>query len=72
MSADVAERLRGEGFDDVFVGYPTADRHALARLAALAAERPDDHPALMVDDELHGRVTPTRFDELHSEWSRKP
>jgi formate dehydrogenase subunit gamma len=29
-------------------------------------------PAMMVDDELHGRVTPTRFDELHSEWSDKP
>jgi D-serine deaminase-like pyridoxal phosphate-dependent protein len=42
--------LAVEGFRDVFVGYPTADRKALARLASLAAERPDDHPALMVDD----------------------
>lgn len=42
--------LAAEGFDDVFVGYPTADHSALARLAALAAERPNDHPALMVDD----------------------
>lgn len=42
--------LAAEGFGDVFVGYPTADRGALARLARLAAERPDDHPALIVDD----------------------
>ena len=45
--------LAAEGFSDVFVGYPTADRAALARLAELAAERPADHPALMVDDVAH-------------------
>jgi NADH:ubiquinone oxidoreductase subunit E len=27
-------------------------------------------PAIMVNGELHGRVTPERFDELASEWGR--
>jgi formate dehydrogenase subunit gamma len=29
-------------------------------------------PALMMNDELHGRVSPARFDELLSSWSGKP
>lgn len=28
-------------------------------------------PAMMVDGELYGRVTPERFDELRGEWSGK-
>ncbi len=44
-----ALHLSSEGFDDIFVGYPTADLGALGDLARLARERPDDHPALMVD-----------------------
>lgn len=48
-----ALHLAREGFDDIFVGYPTADRTALSELAALAAERPDSHPALMVDEVAH-------------------
>ena len=42
--------LADEGFDDIFVGYPTVDAAAIDELAALAAARPDTHPALMVDD----------------------
>jgi D-serine deaminase-like pyridoxal phosphate-dependent protein len=45
-----ALHLADEGFDDIFVGYPTTDGEALEALAALAAQRPDSHPALMVDD----------------------
>ena len=41
------------GYEDIFVGYPTADRKALSELAALAAERPDTHPALIVDEPAH-------------------
>lgn len=48
-----AFHLHERGFRDIFVGYPTADRAALSRLAALAAERPDDHPALIVDEVAH-------------------
>jgi formate dehydrogenase subunit gamma len=28
-------------------------------------------PAMMIDGELYGRVTPDRFDEILSEWSRQ-
>jgi len=42
--------LADEGFDEIFVGYPSTDRAALEELAALAAQRPDAHPALIVDD----------------------
>jgi len=42
--------LADEGFDEIFVGYPTTDRAALEELVAHAAKRPDAHPALMVDD----------------------
>src|SRR5690606_40559472 len=42
--------LAEHGCENIFVGYPTTDRDALSRLAALAAERPDTHPALVVDE----------------------
>jgi len=42
--------LAEEGFEDIFVGYPTVDPKALDELAAHAAKRPDSHPAVMVDD----------------------
>jgi len=48
-----ALHLARRGHEDIFVGYPTADRRALAELALLAAERPDTHPALMVDEPAH-------------------
>ncbi len=48
-----ALHLARQGHEDVFVGYPTADRKALAELALLAAERPDTHPALIVDEPAH-------------------
>ena len=48
-----ALHLARQGYEDIFVGYPTADRKALAELAALAAERPDTHPALIVDEPAH-------------------
>ena len=48
-----ALHLARRGHEDIFVGYPTADRKALAALAALAAERPDSHPALIVDEPAH-------------------
>jgi D-serine deaminase-like pyridoxal phosphate-dependent protein len=38
--------LHGQGFDDLLLAYPTADRSALAELARLDTERP---PILMVD-----------------------
>ena len=41
--------LADEGYDDIFIGYPTTDRAALEDLAAHAAKRPDTHPALIVD-----------------------
>jgi formate dehydrogenase subunit gamma len=28
-------------------------------------------PAVMVDGELYGRVTPERFDEIVAEWGRR-
>jgi D-serine deaminase-like pyridoxal phosphate-dependent protein len=48
-----ALHLARQGHEDIFVGYPSADRKALAELALLAAERPDTHPALMVDEPAH-------------------
>jgi D-serine deaminase-like pyridoxal phosphate-dependent protein len=41
--------LGEHGFEDLLVAYPTADRHALARLAEVTAERPDGRITLMVD-----------------------
>jgi D-serine deaminase-like pyridoxal phosphate-dependent protein len=45
--------LAEQGFEDIVVAYPTVDRPAIARLVEIAAERPDDTPALMVDAEAH-------------------
>ncbi len=45
--------LAGEGFDDIVVGYPSADRQAIRELAALAAEEPSRAPVPMVDDAPH-------------------
>ncbi len=41
--------LTGRGFDDIVVGYPTADRLAIAELGRLTSERPGTAPVLMVD-----------------------
>ena len=48
MTFTLAESLwlHEEGFDDLLLAYPTADRAALARLASLESER---QPVLMVD-----------------------
>ena len=45
--------LAGQGFDDVVVAYPSADRSAIAELVSLAAERPGSAPVPMVDDAPH-------------------
>ncbi len=45
--------LDGLGQREIFVGYPTCDSEALRSLARLATERPDDHPALIVDSTEH-------------------
>ncbi len=41
--------LASEGFSDLLVAYPTADRGALRALAAVTAQDPDGAPAVMVD-----------------------
>jgi D-serine deaminase-like pyridoxal phosphate-dependent protein len=41
--------LANRGFHDVVVGYPTADRLAIAELGRLTSDRPDAAPVLMVD-----------------------
>ncbi len=38
-----------QGFEDILVAYPTADRGALRELARLTAERPETRVSLMVD-----------------------
>ena len=45
--------LAGHGFDDLVIGYPTADRSAIAELARLTDERPSTSPVLMVDSVEH-------------------
>jgi D-serine deaminase-like pyridoxal phosphate-dependent protein len=45
--------LAEQGFEDIVVAYPTADRSAIARLARLGLENPAGAPALMVDDRPH-------------------
>jgi D-serine deaminase-like pyridoxal phosphate-dependent protein len=45
--------LVGNGFDDLLVAYPTADRDAIAALARLTADRPGAAPVLMVDSAAH-------------------
>jgi D-serine deaminase-like pyridoxal phosphate-dependent protein len=45
--------LAREGFEDLVIGYPTADRTAIAELAQLTEERPGSAPVLMVDSPAH-------------------
>jgi D-serine deaminase-like pyridoxal phosphate-dependent protein len=45
--------LAEQGFDDVVVAYPSADRDAIARLVAMAASEPGRAPVPMVDDDPH-------------------
>ena len=45
--------LASEGFENLVVAYPTADREALAALAELAAADPDRAPVPMVDSPAH-------------------
>jgi D-serine deaminase-like pyridoxal phosphate-dependent protein len=45
--------LAREGFDDLVIGYPTADRTAIGELAQLTEERPGAAPVLMVDSPEH-------------------
>jgi D-serine deaminase-like pyridoxal phosphate-dependent protein len=48
--------LAEQGVDDLLVAYPSVDRDALARLAALCAERPTARIATMVDSLDHLRL----------------
>jgi D-serine deaminase-like pyridoxal phosphate-dependent protein len=48
-----ALHLAAAGLDDLLVAYPSVDRGAIARVARLAAERPERAPVLMVDDRPH-------------------
>jgi D-serine deaminase-like pyridoxal phosphate-dependent protein len=45
--------LAAEGFDDIVVAYPTADRTALAELVELASRDPERAPVPMVDSPPH-------------------
>ena len=45
--------LAAAGFGDLVIGYPTADRTAIAELARLTDERPTAAPVLMVDCAAH-------------------
>ena len=45
--------LAAEGFEDVVVAYPSADRAAISELVALAADGPARAPVPMVDDAPH-------------------
>src|ERR671934_240233 len=45
--------LAREGFEDIVVAYPTADREALAELVELAATDPAHAPVPMVDSSPH-------------------
>jgi D-serine deaminase-like pyridoxal phosphate-dependent protein len=45
--------LAERGFDDIVVGYPTADRDAVAELVDRAAADPAAAPALMIDSSAH-------------------
>jgi D-serine deaminase-like pyridoxal phosphate-dependent protein len=45
--------LAGEGFEDIVVAYPTADREALVELVELAAAGPERAPVPMVDGPPH-------------------
>jgi D-serine deaminase-like pyridoxal phosphate-dependent protein len=45
--------LASQGFEDLVIGYPTADRTALAELAQLTDARPEGAPVAMVDSIDH-------------------
>jgi D-serine deaminase-like pyridoxal phosphate-dependent protein len=45
--------LAKQGFDNIVVAYPTADRDALVELMELAAVEPERAPVLMVDGPFH-------------------
>jgi D-serine deaminase-like pyridoxal phosphate-dependent protein len=45
--------LAEHGFEDLVLAYPTVDRQALARLAAVTASTPDRAPVVMVDCPEH-------------------
>lgn len=45
--------LAAQGFENVVVAYPTADRTALAELVELAAQEPERAPVPMVDSAPH-------------------
>jgi D-serine deaminase-like pyridoxal phosphate-dependent protein len=45
--------LAREGFEDLVLAYPTADRTAIAELGRLTEEHPDTAPVLMVDSVEH-------------------
>ena len=45
--------LSRQGFEDIVVGYPSADREAIAELVALASSEPLRAPVPMVDDSPH-------------------
>jgi len=45
--------LSKQGFEDIVVGYPSADREAIAELVALASSEPLRAPVPMVDDSPH-------------------
>jgi D-serine deaminase-like pyridoxal phosphate-dependent protein len=45
--------LRGEGFEDIVVAYPTADRDALAELVELVGAEGERAPVPMVDSPPH-------------------
>ncbi len=45
--------LAKHGFEELVVGYPTADRRALRELVRLAAERPEARVSIMVDSLTH-------------------
>ncbi len=49
-TADEALMLAESGHTDVVVAYPSADRHAISRLAELAQERSQASVTLMVDE----------------------
>ncbi|MGH2988545.1 MAG: amino acid deaminase/aldolase [Solirubrobacterales bacterium] len=45
--------LAGEGFENLVLAYPTADREALTELARLTGDDPAGAPAVMVDSAAH-------------------
>jgi D-serine deaminase-like pyridoxal phosphate-dependent protein len=45
--------LADEGFEELLLAYPTADRRALGELARLTEAEPDSAPVVMVDSAAH-------------------